>query len=226
MGIQNRDMAFDWEAHIVPPTSICASGSRNKELSLVEIFSWAYDLCSSPKNDAADYLSCYEERILQPRLSGEENASYLPRAFELQLVAQSLRRLLSAGSPFAAQSKLVYDCLVSFQSSVHIWPALPWITGYSIFQLVLLGIILSNEMPRNQRISQVSQLISLAGMVLSVMQTKFSGLHSHSIFLGGVLKQITSLDTNSRQNIDFLDGSSLYEFCRDALNCVDIEISP
>lgn len=226
MGIQNRDMSFDWDAHIVQPTSICASGSRSKELSLVEIFSWAYELCSSPKKDAAGYLSCYEERILQPRLSGEENTSYLPRAFELQLVAQSLRRLLSASSGPEAQSKLVYDCLISFQSSIHIWPALPWITGYSIFQVVLLGIFFSNEMPRNQRVSQVSHLLSVAGMVLSVMKTKFSGLHSHSLFLSGVLKQITSFDTDSRQNIDFLEGSNLCEYCRDALNCLDIDISP
>lgn len=226
MCIQNRDMSFDWDAHIVQPASICAFGARCKELSLVEIFSWAYELCSSPKNDAVGYLSRYEERILQRRLSGEENTPYLPRVFELQLVAQSLRRLLSAGSTFASQGILVYDCLVSFQSSIHIWPALPWITGYSIFQLVLLGIFFSNEMPQNQRVSQVSHLISLAGMVLSVMKAKFPGLHPHSVLLGGVVKQITSFDADFRQNIDFLEGSNLYEFCRDALNCADIDVSP
>lgn len=226
MGIQNRDTSSDWDAYIVRPTSICASGSKRKELSLVEIFSWAYELCSSPNNDAEGYLSRYEEHILQNRLSGEENTSYLPRVFELQLVAQSLRRSFAVGSTFAAHSKLVYDYLVSFQSSIHIWPALPWITGYSIFQLVLLGIFFSNGMPQNDRVSQVSHLISLAGMVLSVMKTKFPGLHPHSVLLGGVLKQMTSFDTGSRQTIDFLEGSNLYEFCRDALNCVNIDISP
>lgn len=226
MGIQNRDMSFDWDAHIVQPTSICSSGSKRKELSLEEIFSWAYKLCSSPENDTAGYLSRFEERISQRRLNSEENTSYLTRAFELQLVAQSLRRLLSASSTFSARSKLVYDCLISLQSSIHIWPALPWITGYSIFQLGLLGMFFSKGVPQSQRVSQVSHLLSLAGMVLSVMKIKFSGLYSHGVLLGGVLKQITSCDTDSRQSIDFLDGSNLYEFCRDALNSIDIDVSP
>ncbi|KAL7922049.1 hypothetical protein ACQKWADRAFT_294322 [Trichoderma austrokoningii] len=225
MGIQNRDISFDWEARIVQPTSICASGSKRKELSLVEIFSWTYDLCSSPKNDAAGYISRYEEHILQSRLSGEEDASYLPRVFELQLVAQSLRRSLSIGSTSAAQGKLILNCLASFQSAIHIWAALPWITGYNMLQLALLGIFFSNGMPQSQRVSQISHLLSMAGMVLSVMKTKFSGLHPHSVLLGGVSKQITSFDTDSRQNINFLEGSNLYEFCRDALNCVDIDIT-
>jgi hypothetical protein len=225
MGIQNRDMSSDWATYTVQPTSIYASGSRCKELSLVEIFSWAYELCSSPKNDAAGYLSRYEERILQSRLSGEENTSYLPRVFELQLVAQSLRRSLAIGSTFTTQNILVYNCLVSLQSAIHIWPALPWITGYSIFQQVLLGISFSKWMPQNHRSSRVSRLLSLALMVLSVMKTKFSGLRPHSVLLAGVLKQLTSSDTSSRYNLDFLDGSNLYEFCRDALNCVDIDVS-
>lgn len=225
MGIQNRDMSSDWDAYIVQPSYMCASGSTRKELSLEEIFSWAYELCSNPKNDASNYLSRYEEHILQSRLSGAEDTSYLPRVFELQLVAQSLRRSYTVGSTFEAQNKLVHDCLMPFQSSIQIWPALPWITGYSIFQLVLLGILFSNGMPRNQRISRVSHLLSLAGMVLSIMKTKFRGLHPHSVLLSGILKQITAFDTNYRRDIDFLEGSNLYEFCRDALNCVDIDLS-
>lgn len=226
MGIQNRDMSFDWDAHIVQPSSLCASGSKRKELSLVEIFSWAYSLCSSPKNDAAGYLSRYEEHVLQSRLSGEENTSFLPRVFELQLVAQSLRRSFAISSTLEAQNKLVHDCIVPFQTSIHIWPALPWITGYSIFQLALLSIFFSNGIPQNLRVSQVSPLLSLAGMIMSVMKTKFSGLHPHSVLLSGVLKQMTSFDADSRKDIDFLEGSNLYEFCKDALHCVDIAFSP
>ncbi|PTB46363.1 hypothetical protein M441DRAFT_63642 [Trichoderma asperellum CBS 433.97] len=226
MGIQNRDMSFDWDAYIVQPPSMYSSESKRKELSLVEIFSWAYELCSGPKRDAAGYLSRYEEHVLPSRLSGEENTSYLPRVFELQLVAQSLRRSFAADSTFEAQSKLVHDCLLPFQSSIHIWPALPWTTGYSIFQLVLLGIFFSNGMPQKQKVSRDSHLLSLAGMVLSVVKTKFPGLHHYSALLSRVLKQITCIDTDSRQTIDFLEGSNLYEFCRGALNCVDIDISP
>jgi hypothetical protein len=225
MGIQNRDISFGWDAHIIQPSAISTSGSENKGLSLVGIFSWTYELCSNPRNKAADYLSYYNEHILRSRVDSEGMTPYLTRMLELQLAAQSLKRSSEIDSTFEAQSKLIQDHLAPFKSSINTWLALPWITGYSLFQLVLLHILFSDGLSQKRRVSQVSQSLSLAGMVLSVISTKFPGLHPHSILLNKVLMQITSSDTDSEQNIDFLEGSDLYEFCRNALKCVDIGIS-
>lgn len=225
MGIQNRDIAFDWDTCIVQPSDMFTPISEDKELSLAGIFSWAYELCSSPKNDATGYLSSYNEYISRDGLSSEGMTSYLPRIFGLHLATQSLRRSTGTHSPFEAQSKLVQDHLAVFQNSITTWLALPWITGYSIFQLCLLQILFCDGLPQKQRVSQISQSLSFAGMVLSVISTKFSGLHPHRVLLNKVLAQITSSDTASQHDVDFLEGGDLHEFCRDALRCVDMGIS-
>lgn len=225
MGIQNRDISFDWEAYIVKPSDICTPELEGKGLSLVEIFSWAYELCSSPENDAAGYLSYYNEYILRSSLSNRGAIHSLPRMFGLHLATQSLRRSTGASSAFETRSKLVQDHLAVFQNSVITWLALPWITGYSIFQLGLLQILLCDGLPQKQRVSQISQTLSLVGMILSVISTRFPGLHPHSVLVNKVLTQMSSSDADWRHNIDFLDGSDLYDFCRDALKCVNMSIS-
>ncbi|KAL7786677.1 hypothetical protein V8C37DRAFT_392068 [Trichoderma ceciliae] len=225
MGIQNRDISFDWDACIVPPSDICTlSGSGDKGLSLAGIFSWAYELCSSPKNDAASYLYYYDEYVLHSKLSNDETIPYLPRIFGLHLAAQSLRRSTGTNSTFKMQSRLVQDHLGILQNSVTTWLALPWITGYSIFQLDLLQILFCDGLPQEQKTSQMSQSLFLSGMVLSVISTKFPGLYPHSALLKKILAQITSSDADSRHNLDFLDGSNLYELCRDALKCVGMDV--
>ncbi|UKZ77923.1 hypothetical protein TrVFT333_005653 [Trichoderma virens FT-333] len=225
MCIQNRDISSGWEAYIVKPPDICTPDSGEKGLSLVEMFSWAYELCNSPQNDAAGYLSYYNEYIHRRRLNRKGEISYLPRVLGLHLATQSLRRSTGTGSAFEAMSKVVQDHLTVLQNSVTIWFALPWITGYSIFQLGLLQILLCDGLPEKQRISQISQTLSLVEMILSVISTKFPGLYPHCALVDKVLTQMTSSDVDYRHNIDFLDGSDLYEFCRNALRSVDMSIS-
>ncbi|KAL7942475.1 hypothetical protein V8C42DRAFT_332540 [Trichoderma barbatum] len=224
MGIQNRDISSDWETCLVKPLDICAPESGDKGLSLVEIFSWAYELRSSPQNDAAGYLSYYNGYLLGSRQNNRREIPFLPRMFGLHLAAQSLRRSVGASSTLETRDKLVQDNLVVLQNSATTWFALPWIIGYSIFQLGLLQILFCDGLPQKQRVGQISQTLSFVEMILSVISTRFPGLYPHSVLVNKVLTQVASPDAGSQHNIDFLDGSDLYEVCRNALRCVDISI--
>ncbi|KAL7909746.1 hypothetical protein GGI35DRAFT_397058 [Trichoderma velutinum] len=224
MSIQNRDISLDWEACIVKPPEICTSESEENGLTLVEIFSWAYELCGSFQNDGAGYLSYYSEYLYR-RISKHGEIPYLSKILGLHLATQSIKRSAVASSTFEARGKLVHDHLAVLQNSVSTWFALPWITGYSIFQLGLLQLLFCGGLPQKQRISQISQTLSLAEMILSVISTRFPGLYPHKALVNKVLTQMATSDVDSRHNIDFLDGSDLYEFCRNALMSVGMSIS-
>ncbi|KAK0765386.1 hypothetical protein N5P37_001316 [Trichoderma harzianum] len=223
MSIQNRDISSDWETCIVKPPDICTSDSEG--LTLVEMFSWAYELCGSFQNDGASYLSHYNEYLRRRILSHKGEIPFLSKIFGLHLVTQSIKRSAGASSALEGRDKLVQDHLAVLQNSVSTWFALPWITGYSIFQLGLLQLLFCGGLPQKQRISQISQTLSLAEMILSVISTRFPGLYPQKALVNKVLTQMASSDVESRHNIDFLDGSDLYEFCTNALISVGMNIS-
>lgn len=223
MSIQNRDISSDWEACIVKPPDICTSESEG--LNLTEMFSWAYELCASFQNDGASYLSYYNEYLSRRILSHKVEIPFLSKIFGLHLATQSIKRSAGASSALAGRDKLVQDHLAVLQNSVSTWFALPWITGYSIFQLGLLQLLFCGGLPQKQRISQISQTLSLAEMILSVISTRFPGLYPHKALVNKVLTQMASSEVESRHNIDFLDGSDLYEFSTNALISIGMNIS-
>ncbi|KAL6692450.1 hypothetical protein J3F84DRAFT_382720 [Trichoderma pleuroticola] len=223
MSIQNRDISSDWEACIVKPPDICTSESEG--LTLVEMFSWAYELCGNFQNDGASYLSYYNEYLRRRILSNKGEIPYLSKIFGLHLSTQSIKRSAGATSALEGRGKLVQDHLAVLQNSVSTWFALPWITGYSLFQLGLLQLLFCGGLPQKQRISQISQTLSLAEMILSVISTRFPGLYPHKALMNKVLTQMASSDVASRHDVDFLEGSDLYEFCRNALMSVGMSIS-
>ncbi|KAL7928442.1 hypothetical protein V8C35DRAFT_318138 [Trichoderma chlorosporum] len=225
MGIQNRDISSDWEACIVKPSNICVSESEESGLSLVDIFSWAYELCSSPQNDAAGYLSCYNEHLRYRKLNHKGEIPYLPRIFGLHLATQSLRRSTISRSALESRDKLVRDHLAVLQNSVTTWFALPWVTAYSVFQLGLLQILFCDGLPQEQRTSQISQTLALVEMILSVISTRFPGLYPHNVVVRKVVTQMSSPEADIEHSINFLEGSDLYELCRDALKCVGVGVS-
>lgn len=223
MSIQNRDISSDWEACIVKPPDICTSESEG--LNLVEMFSWVYELCGSFENDGASYLSYYNEYLRRRILSPKGEIPFLSKIFGLHLATQSIKRSAGASSAFEDRGRLVQDHLAVLQNSVSTWFALPWITGYSIFQLALLQLLFCGGLPQKQKLSQISQTLSLAEMILSVISTRFPGLYPHKALVNKVLAQTASPDTESRHNINFLEGSDLYEFCTNALTSVGMSIS-
>ncbi|KAL6833197.1 hypothetical protein J3E69DRAFT_323289 [Trichoderma sp. SZMC 28015] len=223
MSIQNRDISSDWEACIVKPPDICTSDSEG--FTLVEMFSWAYELCGSFQNDGASYLSYYNEYLRGRILSNKGEIPFLSKILGLHLATQSIKRSAGASSALEGRDKLVQDHLAVLQNSVSTWFALPWITGYSIFQLGLLQVLFCGGLPQKQRMSQISQTLSLAEMILSVISTRFPGLYPHKALVNKVLTQMASSDVESRHNIDFLDGSDLYEFCTNALMSIGMNIS-
>ncbi|KAK5987470.1 hypothetical protein PT974_11599 [Cladobotryum mycophilum] len=223
MSTPNTDITFKCRAHSFDASQTLTSEIMDNILTPLGIYSWAYELSESPGNTAAAFLRAYDAYVLHDK-SGRDDRTrkFMPSLLGFHLAIQSLRRLAPNEAITTSRNGLLIDHWQSIPKTMPSLLMLPWIAGYSAFQAALLQMTLCGRIPEKQ--PRLTQSLSQSNLILSVVSSKFKGLSPHAEFGSSVLIEIMSPAEGIRLDIDFLEGSDLYQFCAEALNSVGIGI--
>lgn len=191
------------------------------------LYSWAHELCEGSQQNADLFLQAYDAHIQQD--SGPENdliSRSIPSLLGWHLAVQSLRRMASPSqaSP-ASRNKQLLDHWQGAPRATSAVLMMPWIAGFTAFQTILLQmILLFGGAPGDAVTSRLMQSLSYSNLVLSEVSSKFQGLRPHAEFGSSIQAALTHGPHGAKKDIGFLDGSDLYEFCREALRHHGIDI--
>lgn len=153
----------------------------------------------------------------------DDPVSALPMFFAYQLAVQSsLKQLRSVPSEISPQP-------LPIRGFPRSWAKIrkPWIVGCSVFEACLVNILRWATLPTMQKAAAIPQLkewLLDASQVVEEISFTFQGLSEHASLLWTIHEYMRSPEWTPTPNIQFLERTTLYELCEQALGALEIAV--
>lgn len=174
-----------------------------------------------------DQLSMLKSLLLSDEDEKSESSYSIFNVIGFHILTQALIKFsLSTEVKYSFKKEVVEQYMEFIEKRLIQSQTIPWITGYSIFQAILLYILNFSTITKLRMVAEgqnFSEHLSRGCRILRTISSKFVGLANHAKLVQDLEKMLASPVAIKNPNIDFLDCSALYEICRTALQSVGIE---
>ncbi|KOS20598.1 putative transcriptional regulatory protein [Escovopsis weberi] len=219
MSTRNSDITMKPEA-LVPAGSPAHAPHIPDALTILTpecLYRWAHELCEGPHHNAAHFLRAYGAHILHDTgTSDDQVRRSVPSILGWHLAVQSLRRMAPGEASRASRNGQLVDHWQAIPKTMPALLMMPWIAGYTAFQTILLRMVMCGVVPDGK--PQLLQSLSYSNLILSAVSSKFQGLKPHAEFGSIIHRGLMRDSSRLKADVGFLEGSDLYDLCRQALH--------